>query len=66
MRVIIDRFEGEHAVVEICCGGTADMPRVILPEDAKEGDVLEINILREESDKRREEIERLMDSVWEV
>ena len=63
MRVTIDRFEGGFAVVETGCGTTADMPLLLLPEGAKEGDVLDISILREETERRHEEIDRLMDSV---
>ncbi|MBR6618592.1 MAG: DUF3006 domain-containing protein [Oscillospiraceae bacterium] len=36
---IIDRFEGEFAVIETE-DGTQNIPRTQLPEDAAEGDVL--------------------------
>ena len=43
MKVIIDRFEGEYAVVEIDVGKCVDVPKVLFP-NAKEGDVVEIKI----------------------
>lgn len=65
MRVIIDRFEGEFAVVEMPDKTTVNMPAVLLPENAAEGDVLEITIDHEESQKRKEKISRLMEELWE-
>ena len=41
MEIIIDRFEGEYAVVEITKGKMVNMPKVLVP-DAKEGDVIKI------------------------
>jgi len=38
---IIDRFEGEFAVLEEDGGGHIDVPKGQLPEGAHEGDVLE-------------------------
>lgn len=64
MRVTIDRIEGDFAVIETGCGATVDMPAILLPEGAKEGDILDISILHEETDRRHEEIDRLMESVW--
>lgn len=39
-RLVVDRFEGDVAVVELDDGATADLPRWILPPDAREGSVL--------------------------
>ncbi len=39
MRIVIDRFEGDRAVLEIA-GALTDVPRDLLPEGAREGDVL--------------------------
>lgn len=41
--LIIDRFEGEWAVVEFE-GKTFNLPRSLLPRDAKEGSVLRISV----------------------
>ena len=39
---IVDRFEGEWAVVEREGGATFNLPRDLLPNGTKEGDVLRI------------------------
>ena len=64
MQVIIDRFEGDYVVVEIKRGDLSIIPRELLP-DAKEKDVIDININEEETKKRKEEISKLSDKVFE-
>jgi hypothetical protein len=66
MKGIIDRFEGELVVVEID-GETKDFPKEILPSEAKVGDVIEIKVtlLKEETQKLKNEIDQLMQDVWE-
>ncbi len=63
---IIDRFEGKWAVIEYG-DVTFNMPREVLPEGAKEGDVLSINI---EVDKKTTEeqsgkIDKLIDDLFD-
>ena len=41
-RLIVDRFEGEFVVVEMPGGNTIDLPRWLLPNGAKEGDVIQV------------------------
>lgn len=57
MKFVIDRFEGDIAV--LVNDITLNIPRSILPKDAKEGDVivLEIKVDREETDRLRKEVE---------
>jgi hypothetical protein len=43
MIFIIDRFEGNYAILE-CGENIFDVPRGILPTEAKEGDAIEISI----------------------
>ena len=43
MKVIIDRFEGEYAIVEIETGKFVNIPKILLP-NSKEGDVINIEI----------------------
>jgi hypothetical protein len=38
--MVVDRFEGEIAVVEVSGGHTLDLPRWMLPPQAAEGDVI--------------------------
>ncbi|MFX0549840.1 DUF3006 domain-containing protein [Hathewaya histolytica] len=68
MKGILDRFEGNYAVVEITEGKTIDIPKDIIPKDAREGTILnlEINVTIDEKDtsNRKKEIEKLMDDLW--
>ena len=41
------------------------MPKQLVPEDAKEGDILNIDIDKNETVKRKERIKKLMDDLWE-
>ncbi|MCR4637700.1 DUF3006 domain-containing protein [Ruminococcus sp.] len=57
---IIDRFEGEYAVLETD-SGMKTVPRDMLPDGACEGDVLEVTdgaytINKKAAEKRRREI----------
>lgn len=66
---IIDRFEEDIAVVEVN-GVTQDFEKSIFPKNAEPGDFIEIRgnqvtILKDETEKRRKEIEDLMDELWE-
>lgn len=63
MRVIIDRFEGEFAKVEIEEGNFCDIPRDLVP-DAKEGDVIDIIINYEETEKLKHEVDNLIDELF--
>ncbi len=48
-------------------GRTFDLPKNLLPKEAKEGDVLKISIEvdREETEKRRKRIKNLMNELFE-
>ena len=66
---IIDRFEEDIVVVEVD-GETRDFRKSIFPKNAEPGDFVEIKgeqvtVLREETEKRRKEIEVLMNELWE-
>lgn len=64
MKVIIDRFEEEYAVVEIEVGKYVNVPKLLLP-NAKEGDIVKIEIDKEETEKREKYIQKLMNNVFE-
>ncbi|MEK3888334.1 DUF3006 domain-containing protein [Bacillus sp. FSL K6-3431] len=69
MKGIIDRFEEDWVVVEVN-GVTKDFKRTIFPKEAVTGDMVKIEgnkvtVLKSETEKRRKEIEDLMDDVWE-
>lgn len=56
MKWIIDRFEGEIAVIECSEGLHFDLPRSALPDGAKEGDVIALTIDDAETEARRKRI----------
>ena len=66
---IIDRFEGELAVVEFD-DEMKDIPKSKFPKEANVGDVLifdgdKITISKEETNKLKKEIDDLMDELFE-
>ena len=71
MKGVIDRIEGEYAVVELDDETMANIKLEIIPKDAKEGDVLiideENNIVidRNETENRRKLIEELTEDLWD-
>ncbi|MCM8711410.1 DUF3006 domain-containing protein [Clostridium sp. SYSU_GA19001] len=66
---VIDRFEGQFAIVELYYGKIINIKRELLPEGAKEGDVLsiedKITISLEETNKRKMKIEEITKDIWE-
>lgn len=62
--LIIDRFEGDLAIIE-CEDKMIEIPVKYLPAAAREGDVLKLVIDEKETDKRRERIQKLADSLFE-
>lgn len=65
MEVIIDRFEGNYAIVELPDMTFEDMPISLIPSEAKEGDVISIEINSEVTNMRKSRINKLMDDLWE-
>ncbi len=63
MKVIIDRFEGDFAVVEIENGKVINIPKILFP-DACEGDIVEITINKEETDRRKKHIQDLINKTF--
>ena len=70
MRIIIDRFEACFAVCEKEDKKMINIERKKLPKEAKEGDVIYINddniyIDVEETNKRRKEIEKMINDIFD-
>lgn len=70
MKVIIDRFEGSHAVCQKEDRAMIDISKDKIPSGAKEGyllnidnDVITIDIA--ETEKKRREIGKLTEYLWE-
>ena len=64
MKVIIDRFEGDYAVVEIEVGKCVNIPKILVP-NAKEGDVINIEIDNKETEERKKNIQNLINNIFE-
>lgn len=64
MEVIVNRVEGNYLVLELEDGNIVDVPKELIPE-AREGDIIRISIDKEETDKKKEEMQELVDSVFE-
>jgi Protein of unknown function (DUF3006). len=64
MIVIIDRFEGDYAVVELEDMRFVNMNKELLPPEAKEGDVIEIIVNTKETKNREKKIGKLMDDLF--
>ena len=65
--LIIDRFEGDFAVVEYKERCTFNLPRSLLPTGAKEGDVLTLTMTIDDENtaSRKRRIETLMEELFE-
>lgn len=64
MDVIVDRIEGDYALVEIEKGKMCNLPIELVP-DVKEGDVVTITINKDKTKDRKKTVEELMNSVFE-
>ena len=69
MKGIVDRFEGKYAVVELQDGKMVNIDKVRLPIGIEEGMVIciseNITIDIDETKKRKEEMEKLTENLWE-
>ena len=69
INLIIDRFEGKYAILESQDRNpiTFNFPRHLLPQEAKEGAVLNINIGidQEETKRRKDKIQNLLSKLKE-
>ena len=61
--LIIDRFEGDFAVVETK-NGMINIPKTDLPASAKEGDILTIQLDATAAAGRKEKIDKMMNDLF--
>lgn len=64
MEYTIDRFEGKFAVVELKSKKIINVPREAIPEKAKEGDVIRVEIDASETNRRKHEINEMTKDMW--
>lgn len=60
--MMIDRFEGDYAVIEIAENVFRNIPRILLPCDAKEGD--EVIIMTNENKSKVKENKRRLGKLF--
>jgi len=63
MNFTVDRFEGDFAVIETENGIFLNIPKELLPDDAREGDVF--SLIKTTDQSRKERIENLMNDLFE-
>lgn len=64
--MIIDRFEGDFAVIEADNGKIYEIPKAILPRNAKEGSLIEIIVKEKETEYRKNKMKEKMNSLFKV
>ncbi|GAA0726491.1 DUF3006 domain-containing protein [Clostridium malenominatum] len=67
MKGVIDRIEDKYVVIELEEGAMVNIPFQLIPKDAREGDVLiiDISIDRDETENRKKTIEELTRDLWD-
>ncbi|MBP1927152.1 hypothetical protein J2Z76_003025 [Sedimentibacter acidaminivorans] len=65
MKIIIDRIEENFFVVELENKEMINIPKSIIPTNAKVGDVISIEVDVNETEERKEKIINLMNELWE-
>lgn len=63
MELVIDRFEGDYAILELSLGKFVEIPRELVP-DAKEGDIVKIIVDKDSTKRRKKEISDLVDNLF--
>jgi hypothetical protein len=61
--LIIDRFEGDLAIVETAAGMAA-IPKADIPANAREGDVLSIQLDGDATSNRKKNIDKMMNNLF--
>lgn len=61
--MILDRFEGDMAILEISVGKTIAIPKELVG-NAQEGDCLKLIVDEEQTKERKEKISNLMNQLF--
>ena len=64
MRVIVDRFEGNIAVVELENGQMIDCPKALLPDNAKEGSIINITVDENATNEKLQKVTERMNKLF--
>lgn len=66
MKVIIDRFEGNFAVVELDNKKFANLPKILLPGGVGEGSVISIELDERETELRKRKISEACGKITRI
>ena len=64
MRIIVDRFEGDCAVVELEDGSVIDCPKALLPTNAKEGSIINITVDENATNEKLQRVTERMNKLF--
>ena len=64
MRIIVDRFEGDFAVVELPSGQMINCPQALLPANAKEGSIINITVDENATNAKLKEVTERMNKLF--
>jgi len=64
MKYIIDRFEGDYAIVELSDKTFVNIPKAAIPPEAKEGAVIDVTVDEDSTVVRTEKINNLMGDLF--
>lgn len=62
--MIIDRIEGDTAVLELCDGSFLTLPKTYLPNGAKEGDILKLLVDTDTTQKETQTLKEKMNRLF--
>ncbi|AGB41074.1 Protein of unknown function (DUF3006) [Halobacteroides halobius DSM 5150] len=62
--LIIDRFEGDKVIIEYN-NQTFNLPKSVLPKQAKEGDVVKLIIDQIETNNKKQRVKELANELFE-
>jgi len=61
--LIIDRFEGDFVVIETS-NGFINIPKADIPLSAREGDILDLSVNKNDTGARKKRINGMMDDLF--
>ena len=64
MKLIIDRFEGDFAVIELPDGQMIDCLKAMLPDNANEGSILNITVDEKATNDKLQEVTERMNKLF--
>ena len=64
MKLIIDRFEGNIAIIELPDGRLIDCPKGILPANAEEGDIINIVVNKNATNTKLRRVTEHMNKLF--